>query len=196
MSNKETEQPEEEIKDEATEQETVEENAGETAEETAENPAGDASGEGDEEEVPVEIDWKDKYTRLYSEFDNYRKRSNREKIDIIKNASGQVMKDLLPVLDDFNRAIKANEDNIDNETLDSLKEGFKLIHHKLKTNLEKNGLKSMDSIGKPFDVDHHEAITEIPAPSDDMKGKVVDAVETGYFLNDKVLRYAKVVVGK
>jgi molecular chaperone GrpE len=143
------------------------------------------------EELVAEMN--DKYLRLYSEFDNYRKRSNREKIDIIKNASGDVLKELLSVLDDFHRAEKANAESDDSE---ALKEGFKLIQNKLFSILERKGLKAMDSIGKEFNVDHHEAITDIPAPSEDMKGKVVDAIESGYFLNDRVLRFAKVVVGK
>jgi molecular chaperone GrpE len=96
-------------------------------------------------------------------------------------------------LDDFQRAEKANADSDDS---DALKEGFKLIQNKLFSTLERKGLKPMDSIGKEFNVDHHEAITDIPAPSEDMKGKVVDAIESGYFLNDRVLRFAKVVVGK
>lgn len=134
-----------------------------------------------------------KYLRLYSEFENYRKRTAKEKLDSFKNAGQDIIKDLLPVIDDFDRAIAANEHNDDPETL---KEGFKLIHHKLYHILNQKGLKPMDSIGKPFDTEFHEAITNIPAPSEDLKGKVVDVAEKGYFHNDDVLRYAKVIVGQ
>ena len=134
-----------------------------------------------------------KFVRLYSEFDNFRKRTAKEKIDITKTASENVLRDLLPVLDDFERAIANNESVEDAE---SLKEGFGLIHNKLFKNLEVKGLSSMESKGETFDVDKHEALTNIPAPSEDMKGKVVDVVEKGYLLNDKVIRFAKVVVGQ
>ncbi|MDX1651864.1 MAG: nucleotide exchange factor GrpE [Brumimicrobium sp.] len=135
----------------------------------------------------------DKYLRLYSDFDNYRKRTIKEKSELISSAGAGVMKDMLSVLDDFERAIASNEKTQDPEVL---KEGFQLIYNKFKNILTAKGLQPMDSFGKPFDLDHHEAITNIPAPSEEQKGKVVDVLEKGYFLNDKVLRYAKVVVGK
>lgn len=135
----------------------------------------------------------DKYLRLYSEFDNYRKRTAREKIDIIQTAGGDIIKELLPVLDDFERAIKSNEKIDDSE---KLKEGFELIHHKLLHNLQRKGLTMMEAMGAPFDPEIHEAITKIPSPSPELKGKVVDVAEAGYYLNGKVLRYAKVVVGE
>lgn len=135
----------------------------------------------------------DKYLRLYSEFENYRKRTAREKLDIIGTASADLMKNLLPVLDDFERAIKANESV---EDAAALKEGFVLIHHRLESLLHQKGLKPMEAHGHAFDVDLHEALTNIQAPSDDLKGKVVDVVEKGYYLNDTVIRYAKVVVGQ
>jgi len=135
----------------------------------------------------------DKYLRLYSEFENFRRRTAKEKLDLMKNAGSDVVGDILPVVDDFDRAIELNEDNTDPE---ALKEGFKLIHHKLLHLLKNQGLKPMDSINQPFDTEYHEAITNIPAPSEDMKGKVIDVAEKGYFYNDKVLRYAKVVVGQ
>lgn len=134
----------------------------------------------------------DKYIRLYSEFDNYRKRTNKEKLELIATASSGVLKDLLTVLDDFERAITNNESADD---IDAVKEGFKLIHHKFKTILEGKGLKQMEAKGLDFDPELHEAIANIPAPSEDLKGKVVDDVERGYFLNERVIRYAKVVVG-
>jgi molecular chaperone GrpE len=135
----------------------------------------------------------DKYLRLYSDFDNFRKRTIKEKADLISNASSAVLKDLLPVLDDFERAIASNENT---EDIDGLKEGFQLIYSKFRNILVAKGLKPMESKGTIFDLDLHEAITNIPVEDTEMKGKVVDVVEKGYYLNDKVLRYAKVVVGQ
>ena len=135
----------------------------------------------------------DKYLRLYSEFDNFRKRSAKERIELQKSASKELIEDLLPILDDFERAIKAFEEH---NLSDEAKKGIELIYNKLMNTLKKKGLEPMDEIGKPFDTDYHEAITEIPAPNKDMKGKVVDVIQQGYLLNGKVLRYAKVVVGK
>lgn len=134
----------------------------------------------------------DKYLRLYSDFENFRKRTIKEKGDLISNASEGVVKDMLVVLDDFERAIANNEKSDD---ADSIKEGFQLIYNKFNSILLSKGLKAMESKGQTFDIDHHEAITNIPADKK-MKGKVVDVVEKGYFLNDKVIRYAKVVVGQ
>ena len=135
----------------------------------------------------------DKYLRLYSDFDNYRKRTIKEKSEMISSAGAGVMKDLLTILDDFERAIASNEKS---EDPDGLKEGFQLIYNKFNNILKAKGLEPMDSMGKTFDIEHHEAITNIPAPSKEEKGKVMDVVEKGYFLNEKVLRYAKVVVGQ
>lgn len=134
----------------------------------------------------------DKYLRLYSEFDNYRKRTIKEKSDIIRSAGEDVFKAIIPTIDDFERAIKANEKVTEAEPI---KEGIILIYNKLKSSCTGKGLEAMESVGKPFDADLMEAITHIPSPSDDMKGKVVDEVEKGYKLGDKVIRFAKVVVG-
>lgn len=134
----------------------------------------------------------DKYLRLYSEFDNYRKRTIKEKSDIIRSAGEDVFKAIIPTIDDFERAIKANE-SVDD--INAIKEGITLIYNKLKHSCVSKGLEPMDSIGKAFDADIMEAITHIPAPSEDMKGKVIDEVEKGYKLGDKVIRFAKVVVG-
>lgn len=134
----------------------------------------------------------DKYLRLYSEFDNYRKRTIKEKSDIIKSAGEDVFKAILPTIDDFERAIKANETVTE---VEPIKEGVHLIYNKLKSTCHSKGLEEMESIGKPFDADFMEAITHIPAPNDELKGKVVDEVEKGYKLGDKVIRFAKVVVG-
>jgi molecular chaperone GrpE len=134
----------------------------------------------------------DKYLRLFSEFDNFRKRTQKERLELFKTASEDVMVSLLPVLDDFERALKAVDDNGADE---NHKEGIELIYNKFKNTLQQKGLQSLDSMGQEFDTDYHEAITNIPAPSPDMKGKVVDVIEKGYKLNDKVIRFAKVVVG-
>lgn len=134
---------------------------------------------------------KKEYLFLMAEFDNYRKRVNREKADIIKNAAERVLLDILPIVDDFERALAATADSTE-----SLREGMTLIYNKLIKYLEHNGVKAMDTDGKPFDPDFHEAIARIPAPSDDLKGKVIDTTTKGYMLNDKVLRHAKVAVGE
>lgn len=135
----------------------------------------------------------EKYLRLYSDFDNFRKRTMKEKSDLISSANAGVIKDLLPILDDFERAIQSNQEATDP---DGLKEGFQLIYNKMNNILESKGLKPMESKGTPFDMDLHEAITNIPAPTDEEKGKVMDVVEKGYYLKEKVIRYAKVVVGQ
>lgn len=135
----------------------------------------------------------DKYVRIHAEFDNYRKRTNKEKVDIIGNANASLLKDLIPIIDDFERAIQNNE-NI--EDVNSLKEGFSLIFNKYMNVLKGKGLVPMDSIGQDFDADIHEAIANVPAPKKKQKGKVIDAVEKGYTLNDKIVRYAKVIVGQ
>lgn len=146
------------------------------------------------EKLSAELaEMKEKYTRLFAEFDNFRKRTAKERIELIKNAGGEVIKDLLPVLDDLERAKNANETADDIATV---KEGFDLIQHKLVHTLEQKGLKPMNSKGEPFDTNFHEALTNMPAPSEDLKGKVLEVVEPGYYLNDTVLRYAKVVVGQ
>jgi molecular chaperone GrpE len=158
----------------------------ESGSETVETPT-----EQSPEEKIAELN--DKFLRLYSEFDNYRKRTNKEKVDLISSANAGILKELIPVMDDFERAINNNE-NVDDVTL--LKEGFHLIYNKFKATLENKGLKGMESKGQDFDSELHEAIANIPAPSEDLKGKVIDDVEKGYFLHDKVIRYAKVVVGQ
>jgi molecular chaperone GrpE len=136
---------------------------------------------------------KDKYIRLYADFENLRRRSAKEKIEQIKLANEGLLKDLLPILDDFERALKAFEDT---EDKDSVKEGVKLIQDKFGKTLLNKGLKPMEStIGKDFDVEEHESIAQVPAPSEDQKGKVIDEIERGYYLHDKVVRFAKVVVG-
>lgn len=133
----------------------------------------------------------DKYLRLYSEFDNYRKRTIKEKSELIKTASEDVFKAILPVIDDLERAIKAAESTSD---VESVKEGIALIYNKIKHITQQKGLIAFDCIGEDFSEDTMEAITTIPANEDSQKGKVMDQVEKGYKLSDKVIRYAKVVI--
>lgn len=139
-----------------------------------------------------QTDWQDRYLRLYAEFDNFRKRTMRERGDLIRNASKDVLEKLLPVLDDFQRAATASADATD---VNGIREGQQLIHNKLKQILKAQGVEEIEvKSGDVFDVDLHEAITRIPSP--ELSGKVVDVVEAGYKLNDAVIRYAKVVVGE
>jgi molecular chaperone GrpE len=146
------------------------------------------------EKLQLEVaEAKEKYIRLYSEFDNFRRRTAKEKLDLIKTASEEVIKDIIPIVDDFERAFKASEHE---QNALNVREGNQLVFNKLVKTLEGKGLQALtDLIGKPFDPDTQEAITQIPAPSEDMKGKVIDVVEKGYTLGEKVVRYAKVVIG-
>jgi len=137
-------------------------------------------------------DWNDKYVRLYAEFDNFKRRTLKERMELIQTANKDVVTSLLPVLDDFDRAIKSIETASD---INSVKEGVALIQHKLRNILSQKGLKEMESKGQTFDADLHEGITNIPVSEEHLKGKIVDELEKGYFLNDKVIRFAKVVVG-
>jgi len=136
---------------------------------------------------------KDKYLRQVAEFENFKKRNARERLELIQTAGKEVISALLEVLDDCDRAEKQMQATDDAA---SIKEGAHLIFTKLRNILQARGLKAMESIGTEFDPDRHEAITQIPAPSEDMKGKVVDEVQKGYYLNDKLIRFAKVVVGQ
>jgi molecular chaperone GrpE len=134
----------------------------------------------------------DKYLRLFAEFDNYKRRTQKERVELLQTAGKDIIVALLPILDDFDRANKATEHAVE---VGPIKEGVQLVHTKLKNLLAQKGLKDMESINLPFDTDLHEAITKIPAPNENMKGKVIDELEKGYTLNDKVIRFAKVVVG-
>lgn len=134
----------------------------------------------------------EKYIRLYSDFDNFRKRTQKEKADLINYAAGDVLKDFLSVFDDFQRALEANKTN---EDVNSLREGFELLFNKFDSIMKSKGLQEMQCIGEMFNPDFHEAITNISA-GDDMKGKVVDVVQKGFILKERVIRYAKVVVGQ
>ncbi len=135
---------------------------------------------------------KDKYLRLAAEFDNFRKRTAKERIELFQTAGKDIITDLLDVLDDVDRASKEVEESSDAH----LKQGVSLIFNKLRNILQSKGLKAMEAKGGAFDPELHEAITEIPAPTEDLQGKVVDEISKGYYLNDKIIRHAKVVVGK
>ena len=167
---------------------------------TDENVAGtthlnDSLGLEDEvEKLKQEVqDQKDKYLRLFAEFDNFRKRSARENLEIRQTAGKEVISSLLDVLDDCERAEKQLQSA---ENIDQIKEGVQLVFNKLRSTLQARGLKPMTSVHTAFDVEKHEAITEIPVQDEKLKGKVIDEVQKGYYLNDKIIRFAKVVVGK
>lgn len=136
---------------------------------------------------------KDKFLRLYAEFDNYKRRTVREKLDLIHTASKEVLQEILPVVDDMERARKLSEDQQDEHIFP---EGIRLVYQKLMGILKSKGVVEMETTGQNFDANEHEAITEIPSPDDSMKGKVIDTVAKGYKIHDKILRFAKVVVGK
>lgn len=199
MSKKEKEQAkEEEIKQQETQVEA--ENGADSTE--AEAQSAEADEQETKEETPedkiaalqAELDKaKKEYLFLMAEFDNYRKRTLKEKADLIKNGGEKAMLDLLPVVDDFERAIDAIDKSDD---VDSLKDGVGLIYNKFLKYLESQQVKPMESTGNDFDADIYEAVTTFPTPDESMKGKVIDTVQKGYTINDKVLRHAKVVVGQ
>jgi len=177
---------EEPIKDETT---------GETSEngdETVESSVVPEAGKVNELEQKL-AESNDKFLRLFSDFDNFRKRTAREKIEMAKTASSDLILQLIPVIDDFERAIKAMENS--GEATLPFRQGVELIYNKFWSILERQGVKPIEAIGQEFDTDYHEALTNIPASDETMKGKVIDQIEKGYILGDKVIRFAKVVVG-
>ncbi|MGB0868757.1 MAG: nucleotide exchange factor GrpE [Flavobacteriales bacterium] len=176
--------------DDIQEKEDLQENVENQQEETVETPE-----LTEVEKLQAENkELKDKHMRLYAEFENFRRRTQKEKLELMVSGGVDIVKSLLPVLDDYERGNKAQSEATD---VEEIKQGQELIQQKLLNILDGKGLKPMESsIGKPFDTDFHEAITQFPAPEEAMKGKVMDEVETGYMFNDKVLRYAKVVVAK
>ncbi|WP_143962414.1 nucleotide exchange factor GrpE [Litoribacter populi] len=194
MAEKENLEKDEMTKTQETSEEQIEETQDVKAQENAESQPEVKEDLSQEEKLKIELaELKDKHLRLYSEFENYRRRTSKERLDLIKTASEDVLKDIIPVVDDFERAIKASEKE---EAVETVKEGNLLIYNKLLKILESKGLKPMeDVVGNAFDADQQEAITQIPAPSEEMKGKVIDVIEKGYTLGDKVVRYAKVVIG-
>jgi molecular chaperone GrpE len=148
----------------------------------------------DAEELRIELqEQKDKFIRLYAEFDNYKRRNARERVELIQTAGREVITALLEVLDDCDRAEKQLNKS---DNLDQVREGIQLVFNKLRNSLHARGLKEMKSVGEAFNPDFHEAITEIPVTDPAMEGRIVDEVEKGYYLNDKIIRFSKVVVGK
>ena len=193
MDPKEKKEKEEELNVEETQNHAEEQPQNEQAE--------DATPLTHEEELEKELEkaqeeieeQKDKYLRLSAEFDNYRKRTMKEKAELILNGGEKSLSSILPVVDDFERAIKTMETATD---VNAVKEGVELIYNKFMAVLAQNGVKVIETKDQPLDTDYHEAIAVIPAPSEAQKGKILDCVQTGYTLNDKVLRHAKVVVGE
>lgn len=173
----------EEAKNELEQEETADEAEAEEKEEPKKEPTA--------EEKLAEL--QDRYLRLSAEYDNFRKRTLKEKIDLQKSANENLLESILPVADDFDRAMQSVDDAKD---IKAVKEGMKLISGKFNGFLTQQGVKEIEAINKEFDTDLHEAITKIPAPSKKLKGKVVDVIQKGYFLNDKVLRFSKVVIGE
>jgi molecular chaperone GrpE len=203
--NKATESSDSKLNKEETlkqEKETSPENngTGETAaeekEETVEGAEGEISDKTEEDTPSAEeklAEMHDKYLRLSAEFDNYRKRTLKEKIELTKTAGESILVNILPVMDDFDRAVKIMESAPDSK---AMKEGIDLIYNKLRDFLKQNGIKEIESDDRDFDTDLHEAVTSIPAPEKKMKGKVVDTIQKGYYLHDKVIRFSKVVIGE
>ena len=164
-------------------------------EESKENEKSAEEKKADElEELGIKLqDINDKYVRLSAEFDNYRKRTLKEKMDLTKSAGEKILINILPVMDNFERALQSIDSAKD---IDAVKEGVHLIYSNFKEFVTQNGVKEIETDNRSFDTDIHEAITKIPAPSKKLKGKVVDCIEKGYFLHDKVIRFAKVVIGE
>jgi len=179
---------EETLKQEKAQEESAEK---ETVEQAEEEQKEEAKKEPTAEEKLAEL--QDRYLRLSAEYDNFRKRTLKEKIDLQKSANENLLEALLPVADDFDRAMQSVDEATD---IEAVKEGMKLISGKFIGFLNQQGIKEIEANSKAFDTDLHEAITKIPAPSKKLKGKVVDVVQKGYFLNDKVLRFSKVVIGE
>jgi molecular chaperone GrpE len=172
----------------------LDENIENTNEELGEEVKEQKGTEDESEKLASELsEMKDKYLRLYAEFDNYRKRTMREREELIKTAAESAIKSMLSTLDDFERAIKAAKSSNEESTI---LEGILLVYEKMFKTLEQQGLKAMDSDGQDFNPDLHEALTKIPVPSDELRGKVIETIEKGYYLRDKIIRYAKVVVGQ
>ena len=200
---------EKEIKDNVNNKTKETSQGNQSEEEQMENkPVEESGARGETESVTAEVndmeskladfelqvqELKDKYVRLSAEFDNYRKRTLKEKMELSKSAGEDILISLLPVVDDFDRAVKSIDEAND---IVAIKEGVHLIYAKFKEFLNRKGVKEIDALHKEFDTDEHEALTKIPAPEEDLKGKVVDVIEKGYLLNEKVIRFSKVVVGE
>lgn len=173
------------VKEEVNEQET-------TVEETTEESPEKGS---EADELQEQLDTvNDKHLRLQAEFDNFRRRTQKEKLDLIKSAGEKVLVDVLPVIDDFERALQSMQG--EDEATAAMKEGVELIYNRFREFMKQNGVTEIEAMEQEFDTDVHEALTKIPAPSEELKGKVVDVIQKGYKLNDKVIRFAKVVIGE
>ncbi len=184
--NKDTEEQDVDLQDQVAEQEqNVELEEGEGQQDSELSQIAELEAE--------KAELKDKQLRLLAEFENYKKRTVKEKIDLMSNAAKDTISKLLPVLDDFDRAKKISDDEGSEEVFP---DGVTMVYNKLHTTLKGLGLSVMETTGEVFDAEMHEAVTEIPAPNEDLKGKVADTIEKGYLLNDKIIRHAKVVVGK
>lgn len=196
MGNKENIEKNIEINDENVDKNVVSEENTENASAKADNSADEMTAEPTIEEqleaVKKEVEqYKDKYLRAVAEFDNYRKRTLKEKAELLLNGSEKAVCAFLPILDDFERAIADKTEDVN-----AIKEGMQIIFNKFNKTLESLGVKKIETEGKDFDVDFHEAVAMVPGMGDDKKGKVIDCVQTGYQLNDKVIRHAKVAVGQ
>ena len=187
---KKPEHPDGDKEDEPEDKVTTGKETGEEEEEVRKSDSGDKP-----EESPVEklAEMQDKYLRLSAEFDNYRRRTLREKMELTKTAGESMLINLLPVMDDFERAMKVMEDATDCK---AMKEGIDLIYNKFREFLKQNGVKEIESDNCDFDTDLHDAVTKIPAPDKKLRGKVVDTIQKGYYLNEKVMRHSKVVIGE
>nr|WKN34731.1 nucleotide exchange factor GrpE [Tunicatimonas sp. TK19036] len=182
----------EDINNESQEQETPDMESEQLNEQPQNEEASEETSEADNAEIAI-AEAKDKYLRLYAEFENFRRRTAKERSTLIKTASEDIVSALLPVVDDFERSLDIFKDN---EAVAPMYEGIQLVHQKMLKILEQKGLTRMEvSQGSDFDSEYHEAVVQTPAPSEELKGKVVDVIEGGYFMGDKVLRYAKVVIG-
>jgi len=196
MGNKEDVEKNIEINDENVDKNVVSEENTENASAKADNSADEMTAEPTIEEqleaAKKEVEqYKDKYLRAVAEFDNYRKRTLKEKAELLLNGSEKTVCAFLPILDDFERAIADKTEDVN-----AIKEGMQIIFNKFNKTLESLGVKKIETEGKDFDVDFHEAVAMVPGMGDDKKGKVIDCVQTGYQLNDKVIRHAKVAVGQ
>ena len=189
--------PEEEIKDEAQQQNPETDKEDNTDKKAEDSNKNDQTTDNTEEKDPLEVaqaeiaELKDKYLRSVAEFDNYRKRTLKEKAELILNGGEKTISAILPILDDFERAIADK-----NEDAKAIKEGFELIYKKFNKTLEGMGVKKIETTDQDFNTEYHEAIAMVPGMGDDKKGKIIDCVEAGYTLNDKVIRHAKVAVGQ
>ena len=182
---------EETLNEGETQVENTDENTSETQEQSEETSK-ESEGDTEENETPESVEeWKDKYIRLYAEFENYKKRTLKEKAELILNGSEKTITAVLPILDDFERAIADKT-----EDAGAIKEGFELIFKKFIKTLEGLGVSKIETQDADFNVDYHEAIAMVPGMGDEKKGKIIDCVQTGYTLNDKVIRHAKVAVGQ